>query len=786
MAKPDAVNAVSVKGRFASQGSLAYLDSQDNTNLAEPRSHGAQQASELKQETNNGFNRVYSGDIVATTSERSQEDVVRKRGEDFIISMLCMLAVYRLLVSSPTASFRLHALILFILVMTSVWCSFWIFEDTCSTCKKEIVASVVVGKEPRRISSGIVTLGALILCAAYSGLLCRMEMFGAAHSSNPSLYWISSRFLTFVLVQAGFWSSLLLGFILLFNMYMVSASAQVPLAQQQGAQPSLFKDLIGRLGVLAKHSASGDPSMYYNAACMDRKNDFDFCVIALFPGRTGSQLFLLLGLVGEFFLLLLAWRFGSSTESLLWIQIAATALCLAWLTLFGMSMIMKRFERNFTINEAVLVSHGVSVALFSFTARLLISSIGWIVESFPFVRWRTEIDVARILSQWTARGFDDVWNFIQMTTFAVAFAAMYVVPIFPRTHGPSSPVIELPGRSQNADSLGWVFTLFLGPEFRPSHKDIFLLRMLIVSVCTYLSFFICQGEEPIRWLVTYITNPQIAAESYSQASQMGLGNLGSNAYHQPWNRMYYIMAWLVVLVVFVFCIRPNDLRISQTVARKMYHALIIIIMVPVSYLDVQFMQVSLAGAFLLMFFAEAFRLADIGNLKRLMSRIFDKLIDERDEGTLILTHMYLLVGCASPLWIDSVFELTSASPVSLAGVASVGVLDAMASILGSKSAIYRWPGSKKTVQGSFLGALVCILFLVFLDFVLCYTPSNIPFYARSKTGFLEYGTGSWVSHVVYFSLASFLTCLFEAFTCQIDNLVLPLVMYAALAMFPIY
>lgn len=56
-------------------------------------------------------------------------------------------------------------------------------------------------------------------------------------------------------------------------------------------------------------------------------------------------------------------------------------------------------------------------------------------------------------------------------------------------------------------------------------------------------------------------------------------------------------------------------------------------------------------------------------------------LDERDKGALAVTHTYLLTGCALPLFLSSVS--CSHSGV-LAGVLSVGVGDAVASIIGSR------------------------------------------------------------------------------------------------------
>ena len=69
--------------------------------------------------------------------------------------------------------------------------------------------------------------------------------------------------------------------------------------------------------------------------------------------------------------------------------------------------------------------------------------------------------------------------------------------------------------------------------------------------------------------------------------------------------------------------------------------------------------------------------------------------DERDIGAIVLSHFYLLVGCAIPLWLvprsvvvdnDNDANYLPAS----AGILSVGVGDAVAAVVGTYFGQRKW------------------------------------------------------------------------------------------------
>ena len=168
-------------------------------------------------------------------------------------------------------------------------------------------------------------------------------------------------------------------------------------------------------------------------------------------------------------------------------------------------------------------------------------------------------------------------------------------------------------------------------------------------------------------------------------------------------------------------------------------------------------------------FVQVVRVEKIPPLAGLITQAFKPFLDEKDEGPLVLSHLYLLAGVSAPLWLTpcplgegKVGEAWGANTVLplLAGVLAVGVGDTAASVGGTYLGRRRWSGTKKTVEGSMCGvaAQLCVV------------------------GVLV-GVG-----VVQLSLAGLgrlmvsmvLVGVVEALTDQVDNIVLPLMLYTPL------
>ena len=119
---------------------------------------------------------------------------------------------------------------------------------------------------------------------------------------------------------------------------------------------------------------------------------------------------------------------------------------------------------------------------------------------------------------------------------------------------------------------------------------------------------------------------------------------------------------------------------------------------------------SLGIALALFFLLEYVRILNVPIVGPFLSTVMLSHIDERDAGPMIMTHTYLLLGCALPLWWSSEY-----GTAALSGIITVGVGDAAGAVFGSTWGKHHW-GSHKTIEGS----TAVFVSIMLATYIFCY------------------------------------------------------------------
>lgn len=153
-----------------------------------------------------------------------------------------------------------------------------------------------------------------------------------------------------------------------------------------------------------------------------------------------------------------------------------------------------------------------------------------------------------------------------------------------------------------------------------------------------------------------------------------------------------------------------------TVLRKYFHGVIIAVFLPGIFFDVELLFVAsvlILAAFLLL---EASRLYNLDYVADILNKNMIGFLDEKDQGTLILTHIYLLIGCSLPIWIFPLKSATDSTDNLLlcSGIISLGIGDTAASIGGTLWGKTKLPGSSKSIEGTICSIIAEVLFILAL------------------------------------------------------------------------
>ncbi|XP_029052292.2 dolichol kinase [Osmia bicornis bicornis] len=223
------------------------------------------------------------------------------------------------------------------------------------------------------------------------------------------------------------------------------------------------------------------------------------------------------------------------------------------------------------------------------------------------------------------------------------------------------------------------------------------------------------------------------------------------------SKIILIGYWAVCLLLGVAVVAYQILLNNQatTSIRKMFHLLAVLVYVPgliYEHILLYFASGVVMGLFL---FLELLRYLRIPPLGEILQQGFSVFADEKDH-LISLTPLYLFCGLSFPLWMP-----TSNLPllVLLSGILSVGIGDTAASFVGYKWGTHKWRNSDKSIEGTIACILSQVGFICLLAFM----------------GYIDSG---WL--LLRSLWSSVVLSLIEAQTNQVDNLALPLLMYACL------
>jgi len=223
------------------------------------------------------------------------------------------------------------------------------------------------------------------------------------------------------------------------------------------------------------------------------------------------------------------------------------------------------------------------------------------------------------------------------------------------------------------------------------------------------------------------------------------------------------LAYWVVTMLATIPLAPATNNTSTILARKWFHLVAVLLFVPATIAAPELQSLSYAVALAVLMLLESTR-HYVPWLNDFYKNYLDTSKDETEDST-IVSHMALIAGCAAPLWLVEWYHDDSYTTnnttllveakllVQLWGVWTLGIGDAMGAVVGKNFGRHHWGQQHRTLEGS--AAMFLSLSLACLATIWFEHHEN------------RLSISIWLPAVVFVTLL-------EAFTLQIDNLVLPL------------
>ena len=280
----------------------------------------------------------------------------------------------------------------------------------------------------------------------------------------------------------------------------------------------------------------------------------------------------------------------------------------------------------------------------------------------------------------------------------------------------------------------WVFALYV-------YAVVF--AVIAFAIRPYVGRKALHGQEPVGWALGYLFGdlPIFRYLVTQRSLEQWICLPKEDSYHRildifSWRDFFQLQnlsAANLRLLICIYCfgIMVGGVRVVfglSSVAdvdtrRKVFHGMMVAMFLPATFIDPTFVSLALILVLAVFLLLDLFRASQLPPLSKPLTYFLAPYVDGRDHrGPVIVSHIFLLIGCAIPLWLSlAASERTGEPPWDgwdvpqrelgmISGVVCVGMGDAAASLIGRRYGRRRWCWSGgKSLEGSFAFAVAVVL-----------------------------------------------------------------------------
>ncbi|KAJ5733250.1 hypothetical protein N7533_013697 [Penicillium manginii] len=267
---------------------------------------------------------------------------------------------------------------------------------------------------------------------------------------------------------------------------------------------------------------------------------------------------------------------------------------------------------------------------------------------------------------------------------------------------------------------------------------VYVISMAIIMgpIRKYVAERALQGQDPFGWAIGYLLGnisnvrfwvlmlnleywiqlpPRPEATMETASCWLGWVEHLRQTTFGPANTRLLLMAYCLCVIVLGLAVVFQLSAVAEVdTRRKVFHGMMVLMFLPTVFVDPAFCALALVLVLSIFLLLDLFRASQLPPISRPLTYFLAPYVDGRDHrGPVIVSHVFLLIGCSIPLWL-SLADLTRAGEgvwvgwevptrdVSMvSGVICVGMGDAAASLVGRRYGRLKWFwGGGKSLEGS--------------------------------------------------------------------------------------
>ncbi|KAG6001981.1 hypothetical protein E4U21_003594 [Claviceps maximensis] len=271
-----------------------------------------------------------------------------------------------------------------------------------------------------------------------------------------------------------------------------------------------------------------------------------------------------------------------------------------------------------------------------------------------------------------------------------------------------------------------------------------LLGIILIGVRTYVEWYALDGLEPIGWALGYMFGNlpwfrfQVVRNNLERwiclPARMVGGAAGTPAWasddkycHLGWvehlrhsdlgaanTRLVLSAYWIFILMFGLTIVFQLKETYEVDTRRKVFHFMMVGMFLPATYVDPAYAGLALSLILAIFLILDLLRASQLPPLSKPIASFLAPYVDGRDfRGPVVISHIFLLIGCAIPLWLSlsslsrtgsgclAGWEVPTRDVSMVSGVICVGLGDAAASLIGRRYGRRKWLwGGGKSLEGS--------------------------------------------------------------------------------------